>query len=159
MSNRCVNYPTPLTHFCHKDCKDQVGGAGAAFVSPAHRDEFVNVDLSRLATPDKAVNVERQKKYMPPSHDFACCAMMWRGIMLKRFGIDVPLDPETVGLMMVALKINRQAGVHDDDNLLDMKGYVNTVRAVRDSMKEEDHVQERSRIQKTLDRIDDKGIV
>lgn len=61
---------------------------------------------------------------MHPSVDYGCTASMWRALILRRYGIDVPLTPDFACLMMVAVKLSREAGKHKDDNLIDGAGYL-----------------------------------
>jgi|SRR3990167_5579770 len=76
----------------------------------------------------------RQEAYGHPYDDFAATGRMWGAIL----GIpDIP--PATVGLMMAALKIRREAYRHGRDNLVDLAGYAGAVELVRkrEGMREE----------------------
>lgn len=49
---------------------------------------------------------------------------MWEAI------IGSPVSPEQVVLCMAALKIAREAGAHDPDNLADAEGYLSLIPEV-----------------------------
>ena len=79
--------------------------------------------MSPLDEAKKLVHGDRAKDYMHPAVDYGCTATMWRALMQRRYGIDVPLTPDFACLMMVAVKLSREAGKHKDDNLIDAAGY------------------------------------
>lgn len=50
---------------------------------------------------------------------------MWEGI------IGCSISPEQVVMCMVALKLAREAGQHDPDNIIDAEGYLSLLEEVR----------------------------
>ncbi|OGT57537.1 MAG: hypothetical protein A3E01_08345 [Gammaproteobacteria bacterium RIFCSPHIGHO2_12_FULL_63_22] len=48
---------------------------------------------------------------------------MWRALIKRRYGVDVPLTPDFACLMMVAVKLSREAGMPKEDNRIDGAGY------------------------------------
>lgn len=60
----------------------------------------------------------RQHAYASPSINFRRIALMWEAIL------GVPITPQQVALMLLALKISREVHRHSEDNLIDMVGYV-----------------------------------
>lgn len=69
---------------------------------------------------------ERQEQYGHPFQNFTDIGRIWAAIL----GIP-DIDPETVGLMMVGLKISREKHRHSDDNLVDGAGYFRAIDIVR----------------------------
>lgn len=71
---------------------------------------------------NRLVNGERQADYGTPRENYEGIAKVWSGILspiLKR-----DLTPEEAALMMVGLKLQRQAMKHKRDNLVDAHGYL-----------------------------------
>lgn len=71
------------------------------------------------------IRAERGKDYDAPARDMERLRRRW-SIALEAAGILVPgqmLPRRLVGVMMMDLKLNRQAYKHKDDNLLDLSGW------------------------------------
>ncbi len=74
----------------------------------------------------KLVYGDRQAAYDHPARDFEHTAALWeawlhrRGVVNGKAGIDA----EDVAMMMVLLKISREAHKHKRDNLVDAAGYL-----------------------------------
>jgi hypothetical protein len=79
--------------------------------------------MNVLKEADKLVHGDRGAAYGHPFTDYACTAELWRALIKRRYGIDVPLTPDFACLMMVQVKMSREAGLHKDDNLVDAAGY------------------------------------
>ena len=69
---------------------------------------------------------ERRKSREAPKPHFQRVAQMWTAI------IGCTISPEQVLLCMAALKIAREAGMHDPDNIVDAEGYLSLIQEVRD---------------------------
>lgn len=74
---------------------------------------------------DEALNLvygDRQGDYGTPRDNYAGIAQVWSGLLhmvLKR-----PITPAEAALMMVGVKLQRQAMKHKRDNLVDAHGYL-----------------------------------
>lgn len=70
------------------------------------------------------VHGDRNAAYGHPHTDYTCTAAIWRALILRRYGVDVPLTPDFACLMMVGVKLSREAGLPKLDNLTDAAGYI-----------------------------------
>lgn len=86
--------------------------------------------MSILKEALKVTGQERPQDYVHPLDDFGCTAAMWQALIRVRYGVDVPLTADFVGLMMAAMKVSREAGRHKHDNLVDIAGYAECIGAV-----------------------------
>ena len=80
--------------------------------------------MSVLKEADGLVNGDRQASYGHPHTDYTCTADMWSAMILRRYGVDIPLTPDFACLMMVAVKLSRECGKPKRDNLVDAAGYI-----------------------------------
>ena len=72
----------------------------------------------------KIVSTDRNRAYGHPYDNFARTGVMWSQILAAaEHRAGTPIPPRVVGLMMIALKIDREANQHKDDNLVDICGY------------------------------------
>ena len=79
--------------------------------------------MNVLKEADRLVHGDRGADYGHPSVDYKCTADMWRALIKRRYGIDVPLTDDFCCLLMIAVKLSREAGKHKTDNLTDAAGY------------------------------------
>lgn len=79
--------------------------------------------MNILEEANSLVHGNRGADYGHPHVDYQCTADMWRTLIKRRYGIDVPLSPDFACLMMVAVKLSREAGKPKRDNLVDAAGY------------------------------------
>jgi hypothetical protein len=93
-----IGDPSPSFCFCAACCKPQAPRSAI------------------LEMAEEAVT-DRHKKNDIPERNFARIAQCWSAIL------DTLVTPEQVGLMMVGLKVVREAFSHQDDNLVDIIGY------------------------------------
>ena len=70
------------------------------------------------------VHGDRGVDYGHPYTDYACTADLWRALIKRRYGIDVPITPDFACLMMVQVKMSREAGKPKRDNRVDGCGYL-----------------------------------
>ena len=84
-----------------------------------HWEEGPNIALEA-----SAIVEERGKSYGPPSENHSCTAAFWRDYIKRRYGVEIPLDPEDVCWFNVLQKISRQAHVRKRDNSVDIIGFV-----------------------------------
>lgn len=68
----------------------------------------------------EVVNGKRKEDYGEPVECLTRIGEMWGLVM----GLEEPIQAEVVAMMMVGLKLVREANRHGRDNLVDMAGYV-----------------------------------
>jgi hypothetical protein len=73
-----------------------------------------------LQEADKITGGERHDSYGHPRLDFSRTSQLWSAFL----GIEI--TPEQVPLMMILLKVSREANKHKRDNLTDIAGYART---------------------------------
>lgn len=78
---------------------------------------------SVCAEADNLVVGARRETYGHPLDDYTCVTAMWRAYLKHKYGIEVPLAPEDGTLMMVMVKLAREAKHPKRDNLVDGCGY------------------------------------
>lgn len=74
---------------------------------------------------DTAANLvlgNRNTDYGSPHADFSGVALIWSGILNTK--LKERITAEEVALMMVGLKLKREAHRHKDDNIVDAHGYL-----------------------------------
>lgn len=77
-----------------------------------------------LKTAERIVNGERQNNYGPPERNLELIADLWSVYLKNRLTTEIKLDPDDVAMMMILLKIGREAGGDGSiDNLVDIAGY------------------------------------
>jgi hypothetical protein len=67
---------------------------------------------------------ERGSQYGHPKQDFSRTAKLWNAYLGDRLVTD--LKPEDVPMMMILLKVSREAHKHQEDNINDIQGYAKT---------------------------------
>ena len=76
-----------------------------------------------LQEAQRLVHGDRGADYGHPHTDYKCTADMWRSLILRRYGVVIEITPDFACLMMMAVKMSREAGKHKRDNLTDAAGY------------------------------------
>ena len=84
------------------------------------------------------VHGDRGETYGHPMSDFTRTAAMWSAILGTK------VEPEQVGLCMIAVKISRQCNKHKRDNLVDLAGYAETIQMVMEKKESEKNVESMS---------------
>ena len=79
--------------------------------------------MNVLEEANKLVHGDRGADYGHPFVDYECTATIWQALIKRRYGINVPLSPDFACLMMMGVKLSREAGKHKADNLVDSAGY------------------------------------
>ncbi len=77
---------------------------------------------SEMSEAHDLVNGDRQASYGSPRANYEGIAKVWSGLLAPILKRDI--TPEEAALMMVGLKIQRQAMHHKRDNLVDAHGYL-----------------------------------
>jgi hypothetical protein len=80
--------------------------------------------MTILEEAGRLVHGERGADYGHPAIDYSCTADMWRALIKRRYNVDAPITPDFACLMMVAVKLSREAGKQKTDNLVDAAGYL-----------------------------------
>jgi hypothetical protein len=79
--------------------------------------------MNILEEANSLVHGNRGADYGHPFVDYECTATIWRSLIKRRYGLDVPITPDFACLMMVAVKLSREAGKPKRDNRVDGCGY------------------------------------
>jgi uncharacterized protein DUF6378 len=80
-------------------------------------------NTSILEEAQALVHGDRGEAYGHPFIDYSCTADIWRALIKRRYGMDVPMSQDFACLMMIAVKLSREAGKPRRDNLVDAAGY------------------------------------
>jgi hypothetical protein len=86
---------------------------------------------------DDLVNGGRQSDYGSPSDNWGGVAKVWSGILSRKLKVDI--TAEEASLMMVGLKVQRQAMQPKRDNIVDAHGYLlvsSHIRAAKEANSE-----------------------
>jgi hypothetical protein len=77
--------------------------------------------LSVAQEAENIINGPRRDAYGPVEESFKRHASVWTGILQHK--LQSPITPQEVALMMIGLKLTREANAHQRDNLTDIVGY------------------------------------
>jgi hypothetical protein len=92
--------------------------------------------MSILTEAERITQADRQRYYGHPHDNHGNTAEFWRSYIKRRFGLDVRLTAEDVCMMMILLKVSRQANRSHRDNLVDIAGYARNVEQIADREEE-----------------------
>lgn len=68
----------------------------------------------------KNVCGDREEDYGSPENSFRAISRFWKAYLLEKYGMDVPLCPTDIGLMMALFKISRIVkGRFKEDSFID----------------------------------------
>jgi len=94
-------------------------------------DIFFEQKESILQEADRIVSCDRQNDYGHPIEDFTRTGKLWATIL------DIEkVEPEQVGMCMIALKLSRLCNAYKRDSAVDIGGYAKTIDMVMDKKKE-----------------------
>lgn len=86
-----------------------------------------------LEEAQRLVHGDRGDAYGHPIDDYTTVGRMWAAILTRHLGTHVPdIDPRIAALMMVAVKLSREAHKHKRDNLTDTAGYAEVASMIAD---------------------------
>lgn len=74
----------------------------------------------------------RAEKYGEPIDNHGCTSDMFRAYVKRKYGVDVPFDPEDTCVFNILQKVSREANVHQRDNLIDGAGYFGNIEKIVD---------------------------
>lgn len=82
-----------------------------------------------LPAEQQSIRAERGERYGHVQINHASIGAIWGAILLQamssgRWDIGSAIPPELVTLMMVGVKMSREAFRHGDDNIVDAKNYI-----------------------------------
>ena len=89
---------------------------------------------SVLEEAQRIIHTDRNADYGHPLDDFGCTAAMWTTWLNHKYYLPVGFEfsAEDVGLMMVMVKLSREANRPQRDNLTDGAGYLGTIEMIQD---------------------------
>ena len=85
---------------------------------------------------------ERRKVREAPGPHFVRVSAVWSAL------VGTPIPPDMVCIMMAALKMTREAGMHDPDNIADAQGYLSLVPEVMHHLQRESRLSSESKLDK-----------
>lgn len=86
-----------------------------------------------LETAMKITSGDRQDKYGHPRDNFGSTADLWNAYLKRRHFPSSRITAHDVGIMMILVKISREANNPTKDNLVDIAGYARTVEMLSES--------------------------
>lgn len=87
---------------------------------------------------------DRNQAYGTPYDDYLKTAKMWSGFLAHKLKIDI--TPQEAIIMMVLLKMSREAHLHKDDNIIDAHGYLLCLEWVISGKRPQKHYEPESQI-------------
>ena len=92
-------------------------------------DDLYGPGVAEMREACQLVNGPRQADYGTPRENYAGVAKVWSGLLAPILKRDI--TPEEAALMMVGLKLQREAMRHKRDNIVDAHGYLLVYQRVR----------------------------
>ena len=92
-------------------------------------DTKVHVSIQKAAALEALTTVEdRQEKYGPPDENFETIGKLWNTYISRKHGAPgtdkyLLFDTHDVAMMMLLVKVAREAHQHNRDNIVDIIGY------------------------------------
>ncbi len=91
-------------------------------------DEQLSFASTILEEAASVTSGDRQTSYGHPKHNLRNTALFWTAYLYRKYGEKSPsLSAEDVAMMMILLKVSRQANAPKRDNLVDIAGWARTV--------------------------------
>lgn len=79
---------------------------------------------------DEVTSKDRNRYYGHPLDNHTNTAAFWSAYIGRKFGVNVSLTARDVCMMMVLLKVSRDANKENEDNLIDICGYARNAEMV-----------------------------
>lgn len=96
------------------------------------------IETSILKIADSMINCEKRMAYGDPMENFQATADILRVLVRIRYGVDIQITPDFVGLFMaIAVKGARAAYRPTEDTLTDAAGYIGLVQQIVDRRNDE----------------------
>ena len=94
-----------------------------------------------LVEAEEITSGARNRAYGHPKENHENTAAFWTAYMKRKYGADAPtLSGRDVCLMMILLKISRDANKETRDNLVDAAGYARNAEMIDEMIGEEDQL-------------------
>jgi hypothetical protein len=81
---------------------------------------------------------DRQRYYGHPADNHGNTAALWTAYLQRRFGVELELAARDVCLLMVLLKVSRDANKVNRDNLVDICGYARNAEMIEERAAEQE---------------------
>jgi len=81
------------------------------------------MDIPILKEVKNLLNGDRRREYGPPDKGLETIARLWTAYMQTSLNVDLKITSSDVCMMMVLLKVARQANSKDRDSYRDIIGY------------------------------------
>lgn len=85
-----------------------------------------------LEEAQRIVYGDREQTYGHPAKNFDATADLWNAWIKAKYGAAPQLNRFDVAMMMVQLKVAREAHMHKRDNLVDVSGYIACIQKIID---------------------------
>jgi len=95
-------------------------------------EQFAPPPESVLAEAARVTAGDRQRYYGHPSDNHGNTAELWTAYLRRKYGITQALGARDVCMMMILLKVSRDANAPKRDNLVDVCGYARNAEQVDD---------------------------
>lgn len=92
--------------------------------------------MNILEEANSLVHGDRGAAYGHPFVDYECTAAMWAALIKRRYGVEIPMTSDFACLLMMAVKLSREAGKPKRDNLVDAAGYAECAAMCLDKIRE-----------------------
>ena len=79
---------------------------------------------------DEVTSNDRNRYYGHPLDNHTNTAAFWSSYLNRKYGSDISLSARDVCMMMILLKVSRDANKQNEDNLVDICGYARNAEMV-----------------------------